>query len=94
MESALNLCSRLDGFDWTTKEPPPGAYKVVKAMYTAAINDEESEKVSAVPSRYVIKKVEGGYAVIDSVTDTKVETFVHRGLASASARDMNEKESV
>jgi len=93
MASAMRLCESLNDFNWTTKEAPAGSYSAVSRNFETLFNQEQVGEL-AKSTRYIIRKVEGGYGVVDSVTDMVIEKFVHRGLASAAARDMNEKESV
>lgn len=94
MHEAVALCERLRYFDWTTKEPPMGGYKAVMEEYRRACDNKAAPSVDSTPARFVIRKLEASYGVVDTTTDVVVETHVHRGIASSAARALNEKESV
>jgi hypothetical protein len=58
------------------------------------VTKDEDEDVHELVTRYVVRKGDIGYLVIDINTELEVERFMHRGMAANFARDKNAKESL
>jgi hypothetical protein len=93
---AQRIMSSLDSFDWSSVVPPKGVYdELMKLVHDSEESNSQPEE-EPVPKRFVTRRNSDGpgYVVVDTATDTAVETFMHRGMASNFASEKNAKEAV
>lgn len=91
MAAAESVAKQLHEFDWTRDRVSVMAMDGVREALDAALSGAEIPERVTGSRRYLVRRnKEGpGYVVWDDDTEKVVETFVHRGMASQKASELN-----
>ncbi len=98
MADAVEIAKKLDSIDWTKPKDELSSPEVGQKLADALVGVERSAPTAADHApvrRFLVKRNrEGaGYVVWDDDMNEVVEVFVHRGLASERAKELNGKVS-
>lgn len=101
MKEAYSFTKLVDDILWEVddlKESYPDLkreiYEAIERVKGGWTTQHEDEDVHELVTRYVVRKGDIGYLVIDINTELEVERFMHRGMAANFAKDKNAKESL
>lgn len=101
MKEAFSFTKLTGDIPWEADDPreiyPDLKQKIIDAISKVKdgwVTQHEDEDVHELVTRYVVRKGDIGYLVIDINTELEVERFMHRGIAASFARDKNAKESL